>query len=116
MTTGPLASAQPHFVRSEGPPGAGSDQFGVGTHWAAGGRGAECTLGEVLLTAGAVAVGVPAEGQLLLIAQNSALFSLYGTRHGGDGRMTFALPDLRDAAPNHLTYSICMQGIFPTRN
>lgn len=34
-------------------------------------------------------------GQLLSIAQNSALFSLLGTTYGGDGQTTFALPDLR---------------------
>ena len=34
-------------------------------------------------------------GQLLPIAQNQALFSLLGTTYGGDGRTTFALPDLR---------------------
>lgn len=34
-------------------------------------------------------------GQLLPISQNSALFSLLGTTYGGDGRTTFALPDLR---------------------
>lgn len=39
------------------------------------------------------------EGQLLPIAQNSALFSLLGTIYGGDGRTTFALPDLRGRAP-----------------
>lgn len=42
---------------------------------------------------------LPASGQLLAIAQNSALFSLYGTTYGGDGRTTFALPDLRGRAP-----------------
>lgn len=36
-----------------------------------------------------------AEGQLLPISQNTALFSLLGTSYGGDGRTTFALPDLR---------------------
>ena len=36
-----------------------------------------------------------AEGQLLPISNNTALFSLYGTIYGGDGRTTFALPDLR---------------------
>jgi len=36
-----------------------------------------------------------AEGQLMLISSNTALFSLYGTFYGGDGRTTFALPDLR---------------------
>lgn len=35
------------------------------------------------------------QGQLLAIAQNNALFSLLGTIYGGDGRTTFALPDLR---------------------
>lgn len=35
------------------------------------------------------------EGQLLAIAQNSALFSLLGTTYGGDGRTTYGLPDLR---------------------
>jgi microcystin-dependent protein len=34
-------------------------------------------------------------GQLLSIAQNTALFALLGTTYGGDGRITFALPDLR---------------------
>ena len=38
-------------------------------------------------------------GQLLSIAQNSALFSLLGTYYGGDGTTTFALPDLRSRAP-----------------
>jgi microcystin-dependent protein len=39
------------------------------------------------------------EGQLLSIAQNTALFSLLGTTYGGDGIQTFALPDLRSRAP-----------------
>ncbi|WP_108866589.1 phage tail protein [Aquimarina aquimarini] len=39
------------------------------------------------------------EGQLLPISQNSALFSILGTIYGGDGRTTFALPDLRGRAP-----------------
>lgn len=40
-----------------------------------------------------------ADGRLLDIASNQALFSLYGTYYGGDGRTTFALPDLRGRAP-----------------
>ncbi len=36
-----------------------------------------------------------AAGQLLAVSQNDALFSLYGTIYGGDGRTTFGLPDLR---------------------
>lgn len=41
------------------------------------------------------------DGQILPISQNSALFSLLGTMYGGDGRTTFALPDLRGRAPIH---------------
>jgi len=36
-------------------------------------------------------------GQLVPISQNTALFSLLGTAYGGDGRLTFALPNLQDA-------------------
>lgn len=39
------------------------------------------------------------EGQLLPISSNTALFSLLGTIYGGDGRNTFALPDLRGRVP-----------------
>ena len=41
------------------------------------------------------------DGQLLPISQHTALFSLLGTNYGGDGKATFALPDLRGAAPMH---------------
>lgn len=37
----------------------------------------------------------PADGRLMPISQNSALFALIGTTYGGDGRVTFGLPDLR---------------------
>jgi microcystin-dependent protein len=40
-------------------------------------------------------------GQLLPLSQNTALFSLLGTMHGGDGKSTFALPDLQNSAPMH---------------
>ena len=42
-----------------------------------------------------------ANGQLLPINQNQALFSLLGTTFGGDGRVNFALPDLRGRTPVH---------------
>ena len=42
-----------------------------------------------------------AEGQLLSISRNTALFSLIGTTYGGDGRTTFGLPDLRGRSPVH---------------
>jgi microcystin-dependent protein len=38
-------------------------------------------------------------GQILSIAQNTALFSLLGTTYGGNGQTTFALPDLRGRVP-----------------
>lgn len=40
------------------------------------------------------------QGQILSIAQNTALFSLLGTTYGGNGQTTFALPDLRGRVPN----------------
>jgi microcystin-dependent protein len=42
------------------------------------------------------------DGQLLPISQNQALFSLLGTTFGGDGRVNFALPDLRARVPLHV--------------
>jgi len=41
------------------------------------------------------------DGQLLPVAQNTALFSLIGTTYGGDGRTTMALPNLQGRAPMH---------------
>jgi microcystin-dependent protein len=41
------------------------------------------------------------DGQLLTISQNTALFSLLGTIYGGDGKTTFALPNLQGNAPMH---------------
>lgn len=58
-------------------------------------------LGEVIMFAGNFAPRGWAfcEGQLLPISSYSALFSLLGTTYGGDGRTTFALPDLRGRFP-----------------
>ncbi len=41
------------------------------------------------------------DGQLMSISENTALFDLIGTTYGGDGRETFALPDLRGRIPIH---------------
>ncbi len=41
------------------------------------------------------------DGQLLAVSQNDALFSLFGTIYGGDGRTSFGLPDLRGRIPVH---------------
>ena len=51
-------------------------------------------------------------GQLLPLSQNTALFSLLGTYYGGDGRSTFALPDLQGAAPMHSGQGPGLSGHF----
>ena len=45
------------------------------------------------------------DGQILPINQNQSLYSLLGTTYGGDGRTTFALPDLRGRVPIHFSSS-----------
>ena len=47
-------------------------------------------------------------GQLLPINQNQALFSLLGTTYGGDGRTTFALPNLQGRVPVHVGNGILL--------
>ncbi len=80
----------------------------------------DCWLGEVRLVAGTLMPlnWARAEGQLLPIQNNLALFSLLGTQWGGDGRTSFGLPDLRDITPQStngkgLNYIICIDGLFP---
>lgn len=60
-------------------------------------------LGEIKLFAGNFApIGWSfCSGQLVSIAENSALFALLGTTYGGDGQVTFALPDCRGRVPLH---------------
>ena len=76
---------------------------------------AGCTLGQIVLTAGKIASGetLPADGQTLKITDYTPLFALLGTEYGGNGSSTFALPDLRNAAPDGLSYSICVFGTYP---
>ena len=60
-------------------------------------------IGEIVMFAGNFAPRSWAfcDGQLLPIASNTALFSILGTTYGGDGRTTFALPDLRGRIAMH---------------
>ncbi|MFD2368659.1 phage tail protein [Brevibacillus sp. GCM10020057] len=60
-------------------------------------------VGEIRMFAGSFAPKgwAMCEGQLLSIAQYTALFSLLGTTYGGNGTTNFALPDLRGRAPMH---------------
>lgn len=61
----------------------------------------EALIGQILLFAGNFAPRGWAfcNGQLMSIAQNTALFSILGTTYGGDGITTYALPDLRGRVP-----------------
>lgn len=61
-------------------------------------------LGEIKMFAGNFAPlhWAFCSGQIMSIAQNSALFALLGTTYGGNGQSTFALPDLRGRVPIHM--------------
>jgi microcystin-dependent protein len=63
----------------------------------------DATIGQIMPLSFASPQNIPkgwhlCDGSLLPIAQNQALFSLLGNRFGGDGRVTFGLPDLRGRA------------------
>lgn len=76
-------------------------------------------LGSVMLMATPFcpAGTLPAAGARLPIQQHAALFSLYGTNFGGNGREDFALPDLRQHVPApDLRYCIVADGAFPERH
>jgi len=108
---GPLGATGP-----QGPAGNSllSDQF---NRWQ--GQGAlytdsyDCTLGEIVLGVGWR--GTPADGRLMNINQHQALYSILGTTFGGDGVTTFAVPNLTAVTPNGLKYSVCTNGIYPSR-
>lgn len=57
------------------------------------------------------------EGQLLSIQQHPALFSILSTRYGGDGKTTFALPNLKKAEEvlGGARYIIDIEGMYPPR-
>ncbi len=60
-------------------------------------------VGEIRMFGGnfAIAGWMFCSGQLLAISENETLFQLIGTTYGGDGQVTFALPDLRSRVPIH---------------
>lgn len=79
-----------------------------------------CYLSEVRLLAGNQVPGNwhLADGTLLSISSNAALYSLLGTTYGGNGTSTFALPGLKaadpkGAGPAGVNYYICVTGTFP---
>ena len=55
------------------------------------------------------------DGRKLPVNENQALFSLLGTKFGGDGRTTFALPKMEGPARN-TAYYIALQGVYPSRS
>lgn len=83
----------------------------------------EGIIGEIRLFAGDYAPRGWAfcDGQLLNIADNTALFSIIGSKYGGDGRTNFALPKLADLNStdgdpyNDINYMICLEGYYPAR-
>jgi microcystin-dependent protein len=81
-----------------------------------GGMGADPMIGEIALVALDFAPRgyMEANGQMLLVSQNQALFSLYGTVYGGDGTRTFALPKM-DPPLAGLKYIVAVQGVYPQR-
>jgi hypothetical protein len=78
---------------------------------------ASLNVGDIILSVNGYGTGaLPADGRLIPINGNTALFSLVGTTFGGDGTTNYALPDLRAFAPKGMQYSICNTGLFPARN
>jgi hypothetical protein len=106
-------TTHPHYWAALGPSnslvGSNSVSYTSGT------TGASCSEGTLLLSAGNVipAGFLPADGRLIPILMNTALYSLLGTTFGGDGASNFGLPDLRALAPNNTIYLICINGIYP---
>lgn len=89
--------------------------------------GAEPFLGEIMFMSSTYCPldFVEADGRLLPIDENRALFTLIGDRYGGDGRTTFAVPDLRkaivdpgdDGEPRRrIKACIAVQGSYPIRD
>jgi hypothetical protein len=78
-----------------------------------------CNIGDIILSVNAYKApgnAIPADGSLLPIQNNTALFALIGTKFGGDGTTSFAVPNLTKAAPNGMAYSICLNGVFPSED
>ena len=83
-------------------------------------------LGQIVVTAATFCPRgtLPADGRLLSISEHTALFALMGTTYGGDGRTTFALPNLEGALMSQnkddfeaeVRHCVVTVGIFPSRD
>src|SRR5690606_10214297 len=113
---GPVGPAGPQGP--EGPAGPQGPAGPVGPPGPKGDPGdGVCTLGDVWLTASTnllPAGTIVANGTVLNISSNQALYAPLGPAYGGDGTTTFAVPDLRTAVPvPGMRYVICVEGVFP---
>lgn len=79
----------------------------------------EYTVGDIVLFATSYSPEcfLDCNGQLLQIREYQALYTLIGTKFGGDGINNFNLPNLLGSEPHpELRYCICWDGIYPDRN
>ena len=76
----------------------------------------EFNAGQLLLLPYRCPAGtVEADGRVMPLQENPMLYSLLGHTFGGDGRYTFAVPDLRRATPQGMHYCLVTAGSFPQR-
>ncbi|MBU2983394.1 phage tail protein [Lentibacter algarum] len=76
-------------------------------------------IGELMLFGGSFCPRnwAEADGREIPIAQNPALFSLFGTNYGGDGRNNFGLPKIAPpAGASSARWCVSLEGTFPPRN
>lgn len=88
----------------------------AGTAGSAHAFGSDSYLGTIGLIAGSYCPQgtIEADGRLLSIPENEALFAIYGTTYGGDGDQTFAVPDLRATVPvDGMRYCVMLYGRYP---
>lgn len=98
-----LAAALATLLATAAPAGASEDPY----------------LGEIALVPYLFCPGgwIEATGQELRIEEHEALFRLIGITYGGDGKETFALPNLRNAVPlKGMRYCIALEGERPDRS
>lgn len=85
----------------------------------------EGTVGEIRLFAGSFEPRdwLFCNGKKLDISRYTALYTILGSKYGGDGRETFALPDIApvlgaktSSSYDDLNYVICISGMYPARN
>lgn len=59
---------------------------------------------------------LPCEGQILNVKDDAVLCAIFGTAYGGDGKNTFALPNLKGAEPHPNTkYYMYVYGLYPPK-